>query len=293
VAIASLAGRQHGVISTLQLRELGLTWSGIRRRVVAGSLHPVHRAVYAVGHPNLTKNGRYMAAVLACGPAAALSHRSAADLWDLRRSDGAIEVTVPRSHDGWQGIKVHTSRRLTPGDITLVARIPVTSIPWTLLDLAAVLPRRQLEYTVDRAERLELFDLTAVDDVLARVRGRKGARALREAVAAWCPTRTRSELEERFVELLRSSDFSLPQVNVLVQGDKYTHEVDAYWPEHRLVVELDGFEFHRTRRDRERDAAKTADLELAGHRVMRLTWDEVTAHARRTERRLSALTSKC
>jgi hypothetical protein len=140
---------------------------------------------------------------------------------------------------------------------------------------------------IDRAERLRIFDLAAVVDVLDRANGRRGARALRRAVAAYEPSTQRSELERRFRKLLKTApDIPRPSFNALVDGEIGTHEVDAYWPEDKLAVQLDGFEFHRTRRDRERDAASDADLELAGHRVMRLTWDDAAVHGERTLRRL-------
>lgn len=148
------------------------------------------------------------------------------------------------------------------------------------------MPARDLARAVDRAERLELFDLSAVEDVLGRARGRRGAAALRHAVAAWRPSHTLSELEDRFLELVAGAALPRPLTNVLLDGESGTHEVDAFWPEHRLVVQLDGFAFHRTRRDRERDAAADADLELAGHIVKRLTWDDVVVRSDATERRL-------
>jgi very-short-patch-repair endonuclease len=155
-----------------------------------------------------------------------------------------------------------------------------------LLDLASVLGERDLSYALDRAERLQLFDLTSVEEVLDRARGRRGAKILRNALSAWRPADVRNDFEARLHELVRNIGRSPPQANVLVQGERYTHEVDAYWPSKKLVVECDSFDYHRTRRDRERDATKDADLELVGIRVMRLTWDDVTVHAVRTKRRM-------
>ena len=131
------------------------------------------------------------------------------------------------------------------------------------------------------------FDLKAINDVLERANGRRGARALRRAIAAYEPSTQKSELERRFKKLLETTaDIPTPLFNAAVEGEQSTHEVDAFWPQHRLAVQLDGFEFHRTRRDRERDADSDADLELAGNRVMRLTWDDVAMHGERTLRRL-------
>jgi len=135
--------------------------------------------------------------------------------------------------------------------------------------------------------RLGLFDLTDVVEVLERTRGRRGAKMLRRVVDAHRASTQRSELERRFKELLQTAaDIPSPFFNALVDGETGTHEVDAYWSTQRLAVQVDGFEFHRTRRDRERDAASDAHLELAGHRVIRLTWDDATVHAERTLRRV-------
>ena len=283
-----MAGRQYGVISSGQLRELGLDWHAIRRRVAAGALHPLHGGrVYRTGLAPLPRNGVYLASVLACGPEAWLSHRAAADLWGLRPNTSRLEVTVRQSAGRVQGVEVHRSRMLAPVDFTTREGIPVTTVARTLLDLSAVVRPPDLEKAIDRAERSHLFDLTAVVDVLQRARGRKGARALRRAIAAYRPSAQKSELERRFRALIENAhDIPTPAFNALVQGEGGTHEVDAVWGAPRLAVQTDGFEFHRTRRDRERDAASDADLELAGYRVLRLTWDDVTVHGPRTLRRL-------
>lgn len=232
-----------------------------------------------------------MAAVLACGPGAALSHLSAADLSGLLATDSRIAVTVLRTRGGPPELEVHTSRCLLPEDIVQRSGIRVTSVPRTLLDIAAVVSQRKLARAVDRAERMGLFDLTAMDHLLLRARGHHGAAALRKAISDWRPRRTRSELEDRFQELLEASALRSPFFNVLLEGENDVHEVDAVWPACRLVIQLDGFAYHRTRRDRERDAATDADLELVGYRVMRLTWNEVTTHRARTTRRLRLLIS--
>src|SRR5918995_5102756 len=139
VALAQLAERQHGVVALPQLRELGLAPSAVRSRVTRGRLHRVHRGVYSVGHPVLSVRGRWMAAVLACGPGAALSHRSAAALWGIRPSARtAIDVTVPRHLRGRAHIDVHHANTVAAGDLTTVDRIPCTTVARTLLDLAAV-----------------------------------------------------------------------------------------------------------------------------------------------------------
>jgi hypothetical protein len=171
--------------------------------------------------------------------------------------------------------------------VTVVDGVPVTSVARTLLDLASILRPPDLEAAVDRAERLGLFDLTPVVDVISRAKGRKGATALRRVLQTYEHSTQKSELERAFKRLLGTAkDVPRPFFNALVDGEAGTHEVDALWEAHRLAAQVDGFEFHRTRRDREKDADSDADLELAGYRVIRLTWDDVTVHGQRTLRRL-------
>ncbi len=283
------AAAQHRVISVTQLRRLGFDKFATRREVERGRLHRVHRGVYAVGVPQLSLRGRYTAAVIACGAGAALSHRSAAHIWGLRpNAAGRLEVTASRQRTKVPGVQVHRTRMLDPVDCTVLDGIPVTSVARTLLDLAAVLRPSDLIVAIDRAERQGIFDLTAVLEVLSRARGRKGARALRRAIAAYEHSTQKSALERRFKQLLESRpDIPTPIFNALVEGESAAHEVDALWEAERLAVQVDGFEFHRTRRDRERDAASDADLELGGMRVIRFTWDDVNEHGDRTLRRVA------
>jgi Protein of unknown function (DUF559) len=286
--IARLAGRQHGVVARTQLFRIGLDRGALARRVAAGTLHPLHDGrVYAVGKSRLTKQGRYLAAVMACGSGARLSHRAAADLWGIRPADLPPEVTVAEVGRDVPGVRIHRSRMLEPNDFTEIAGIPVTSVARTLLDLASVLKPPDLEVVVDRAERLGLFDLAAVVDVLERGRGRKGARTLRKVVAAYEASTQKSRLERDFRRLLETApDIPAPCFNALLDGETRTNEVDAVWAAQRLAVQVDGHEFHRTRRDRERDALSDGDLELAGYRVTRLTWDDVNVNGEKTLRRL-------
>jgi hypothetical protein len=285
--ISELAARQHGVISVAQLRDLGLDRYWVRRRVQSGFLHPMYRGVYSVGIRTASRKGRYMGAVFVCGRGAFLSHRCAADLWGLRPNSTRLEVTTLAKRAGPPGVRVYRSRTLTTQDVTIRDGIPVTSVARTLLDLSAVVPAPDLDRAIDRAERLELFDLTAIEDVLGRANGKKGASALRRAIAAYGPSTQKSVLEKKLKKLLETApDIRPPSFNALIDGESGTHEVDAYWEPRRVAVQVDGFDFHRTRRDRERDSASDADLELAGISVMRLTWDDVTVHAERTLRRV-------
>jgi hypothetical protein len=271
LAIAKLASQQHGVVSHAQLVELGCNRGSLDTRVAGGRLHRLHTGVYSVGHSVLPRWGPFIAAVLACGPGALLSHVSAATLWGLlQNSSSRVHVSAPgRGKHRRAGIKLHLPRSIHPEDRAVREGIPVTSIARTLLDLAAVLPYPRLLRAVEEAERLRLFDLGAVERLLARSRGRKGGRALRSAIAEsvhdvhW----TRSELERRFLGLCRSAGLPQPAVNYWLEG----LEVDAVWLEQKLAVELDGWATHHGRGAFERDRKRDAKLQLAGYRVMRVT----------------------
>ncbi|MGI8804730.1 MAG: type IV toxin-antitoxin system AbiEi family antitoxin domain-containing protein [Thermoleophilaceae bacterium] len=260
--LAELATCQRGVIAYRQLASLGFAAGAIQRRVRAGRLKPLHKGVYAVGHRSLTLHGHWMAAVLACGPGAMLSHRDAAELWGLRESAAAaIDVTaIGRSRHSQPGIRVHRPRSLHPEDRTIRDGIPVTSLARTLLDLAEVLNPRQLDHAVEEAERRRLLDLRAIERLLRRSRGHRGVRPLRKALAGQLPgLGARSELERRFVDLCRDGGLPLPALNTSVE--RFT--VDALWPKERLVVELDSYAFHRTRKAFEGDRERDAVLQLA------------------------------
>jgi hypothetical protein len=256
--------------------------------VAGGALHPLHAGrVYAVAGNPLTTKGKYLAAVMACGTGARLSHRAAADLWGIRPALCRSEVSVPAVAREVSGIRIHRTRILDPRDFTVLDGIPVTSIARTLLDLAAILRPPDLETTIDRAERQGLFDLNAVVDVIERGRGKRGTQALRRILQTYESSTQKSELERAFKHLLEpATDIPAPSFNALIEGEAGTHEIDALWEDHKLAVQLDGFEFHRTRRDREKDALSDGDLELAGYRVMRLTWDDATVNGQVTLRRL-------
>jgi predicted transcriptional regulator of viral defense system len=178
---ARVAARQHGVITTAQLRNAGLVPSGITKRLAAGRLHRIHRGVYAVGHPNLGTEGRWMAAVLACGEGAVLSHRSAAALWRIAAPPAVVDVTVPRGggRARRKGIRLHRSRTLSAANSTLRSGIPVTKPARTLEDLRRVLPGKALAAAVREAEFLGL------------------------AVNGINTDHTRSELEGRFLSICR------------------------------------------------------------------------------------------
>jgi very-short-patch-repair endonuclease len=212
-----------------------------------------------------------MAAVLAAGPDAVLSHRDAAALFSLRTSArGPIEVSVPRRCRR-PGIQAHLAR-LQADEITVEDGIPVTTVARTLLDLAAVLPRQPLKRATEQAEVLRLADRTSLDDLLMRYPTRRGTAALRELRnAGLAETVTRSDLEDRFLAFLDAHDLPAPRVNGLVEG----LEVDFHWRDQRVVVELDGRAAHHTIAAFERDRARDRALQVAGWRVVRITWRQL------------------
>lgn len=273
LAIARLADAQHGVVSLAQLRALGLSSSAVRSRVATGRLHRLHRGVFAVGRRNVTLRGRWLAAVLGCGPGAVLSHRSALELYGAAKPSRRLpSVTVPGVRRKREGIRLHRSSTLTLEDITVVDAVPCTSVARTLIDFVDVARPRELARAVEELERTGLFDGNAVDRVLRKANGRRGAGRLRAALAEWTsPAFTRSEAERRALALIEAAALPRPNVNTFVAG----HEVDLYWPEHRLAVEIDGYAFHSTRQAFERDASRDADLDDAGLRVRRITWRQL------------------
>lgn len=271
-----------------QLVALGVDRHAVSRRVADGRLRPLHRGVYAVGPGPLTPQGTWMAAVLACGLDAVLSHRDAAALWDLRPSHrSSVDVTVPGAHRrSRKRITVHRNQ-IEPQDRTARDGIPVTSLARTLLDLAAVVDAKQVQRAFERAERLHRLDVGAIERVLGRSNGHRGTGILR-ALLGYDPTAAAeavSELERLFLDLVRDAGLPTPQVNVLVEG----YLVDAYWPRARLVVELQGYSFHSGQEVFERDHEKLAALRLAGIDVLPLTHKQVTRKARATAMLLARL----
>jgi very-short-patch-repair endonuclease len=278
-AIGALAARQWGVVARSQLLDAGLSRTVIRARVRDARLLPLHPGVYAVGHAQLRREGHWLAAVLAVGPGAVLSHRDAAGLHDLRPANHArIDVTTAADRRSTARIHIHRTRSLDAQDIATVHGIPVTTVARTLVDLAGQLPRDHLARAVKEAERGRVFDLTAVEAAMARTRGRRGAghQALRDAIeehVALGFSATDSALEDAFLRLVRDGGLPSPAANALIEGFR----VDAAWRAPRVAVELDGWHHHHTRHAFERDRRRDATLTAAGWRVVRFTYRQVTA----------------
>jgi very-short-patch-repair endonuclease len=276
-AVSELAERQHGLAARRQLLALGLSKRAIEGRLERGVFHPMHRGVYAVGFRIRSKEARWMAATLACGPDAVLSHWSAAGLWGLRRgSSQAIEVTRAK---GWRAPGAVVAHRAAPPDDerTVVDGIPVTTTPRTILDLAAVASRRQVERALNEVEVRRLTDRLSIPDLLARYPGRPGTVVLRELLDEDTERDgvTENDFEESLVPLLDSYGLPRPRFNADIAVGERFFRADCLWRKERLIVELDGRAAHGTRKafegDRERDRLLMAD----GWLVMRMTWRQL------------------
>ena len=270
-SVWTLARRQYGVVSCAQLLECGVSRDGIKHRARKGRLHRVGRGVYAVGRPELSREGRWMAAVLSCGDGAVLSHESAAALWGLESRERVITLSIPSPRQlRRKDVKVHRVE-LRPQDLRKHRGIPVTSPTRTLIDLAGRASQARIERAVNVADRDNLIDPERLRAAIAERPGLRGVPALRGLLDRRTFVLTDSELERRFLPLAKRAGLPLPETGMLLNGFK----VDFYWRELGLVVETDGLRYHRTaaqqHRDRERDQAHTA----AGLTPLRFTHAQV------------------
>jgi very-short-patch-repair endonuclease len=272
-SVWALVKAQHGVLARGQLLELGFSAEWIRHRLATGRLHRVWRGVYAVGRPQLTQPGRWMAPALACGPDAVLSHTSAAALWEIRaRPEREIHISVPaRTRHHHQGLVVHRRSTLDEDEVTRHHGIPTTTLVVTLIDIAPTLTRDQLEAAVNEADKRGLTTPDQLRATLDEVLPRPGTATLRRTLDEHTFTRTDSHLERRLLRLVRQAGLPKPLTQQHVNG----HRVDFYWPNLKLVVETDGLTYHRTpaqqAADRLRDQAHTA----AGLTTLRFTHAQV------------------
>jgi hypothetical protein len=248
----------------------------IGRRVVEGRLHRVYAGVYAVGHVPLTQKARWMAAVIACGQGAALSHLDAAVLWGFYNLLGRlIHVTVKwqRSIDG---LIVHRTRRLDPDEVTTKDGIPVTTVARTFVDLTDLLNEDRLLRALREAEYQRLLDLDSVNAAVERAHGRRNLKALKEAIAQHRPGQIiRGELEHRFAELRRSAGLREPETNVPLAVNGTTYVIDCLWREEGIAIELDGRDGHARELAFEADRRRDAALTAMGLRLLRFTWQRV------------------
>jgi predicted transcriptional regulator of viral defense system len=284
------------VIALEQLRRIGLSASAVRSRVEEGSLLRLHEGVYAVGHAPLTREGWYMAAVLACGPDAVLSHRSAADLLGIRENRRArIDVTAPgRRGRSPRGIDAHRDGSLATADRTEVDGIPCTSVARTLLDFAGVESLWELRKAVGEAEVKRILDKPVARRLIKRSRGRRGVARFRMVLDEIHPEtrRTRSYLERLFLEMCARAELPRPEVNVPLRVGKDRFKPDFLWRDSGLIFEADSRQFHDTDMKFLDDRRREQRLQLAGWHVSHCTWWEVEHEPRRLAETVRALLAR-
>ncbi|HEY8582060.1 MAG TPA: DUF559 domain-containing protein [Capillimicrobium sp.] len=291
--MAEIAKRQGGTAATWQLRLAGVTAASQRRRVAAGRLHPLLRGVVAVGHPGITREGWWHAALLVAGPGSALSHITAGQARSLVTSSMPfpIHVTVPgaRGRARQDRLRIH-SGHLHPEDVVTFNGLRITSPARTLLDLAEILTLDELVTTLDRAEALRLHHPAALKATIARAHGRRGRRRLREALLITRPQHvlTRSKLEREALALARRHGLPPPEPNARIHG----YEADLLWRDAGLVVELDSRAHHGDAIALDRDHRRDANLQAHGLRVLRFTWRQVLHDDAWVAARIAALLSR-
>lgn len=284
--IDELAARQYGVVSRTQLLTAGVSANAIDHRLRKGRLRRVHRGVYHAG----PITGRYqaeMAAVLGCGPGAALSDRTAAGLWGMLPSnpEAPVDVVGPRSLRGpASGVRLHRRGSLPDDEVAERHGLPLTTPARTVIDLASGIGSYELERALAGALRRDIVAVDAIEVLLTRYPRRKGYRTLRSLLDdARGPMLTRSEAEARFLALLRRGGLDRPRTNAVVNG----LEVDFFWPDRGVVVEVDGFAFHSNRTAFEHDRDRGTLLSAKGNVVLRFTWRQITKEPEKVLVRIS------
>jgi very-short-patch-repair endonuclease len=282
--VERVASTQHGNITHAQLVSAGLTHAGIQRRVAGGVLWPRYRGVYRVGHRAPSVDADYMAAVLACGDGALLCDLAAGHLLRLVKDGPPQPEVVARTQRRIDGVKTRRCRKLETVDDTKVRLIPVTSVPWTLVDLAAVLDADALARACHEAGVRYRTTPASVDAVLARRPTAPGAAVLRSVMRGDVRV-SLSKLESAFLELLREHGLPLPETNRVAGGRR----VDCRWPDHRLTVELDSYRFHNSRYSWDQDRQREREARARGDEFRRYAWHDVFEDPRVMLRDLRAL----
>jgi hypothetical protein len=273
--LAIQASRSHGVVTRRELHLAGITAGQIKGRIEAGALIPVHRGVFRVGHCAPSLEARYMAAVKACGERSLLAGRAAAHLFGLLKGPPSVpEVLAPTQHN-LKGVLTRRRRAIQPEDATTWRGIPVTTIPRTLVDLAALLQEPALARAVHEAEVRHGITPKSVEDVLARRHNWPGSRRLRRVLWGDIPV-SLSRLEAAFIAGVRGAGLPLPETNRPAGGRR----VDCRWPEERLTVELDSYRFHSTRHAWEQDRQREREARARGDEFRRYTWTDVIEQPR-------------
>ena len=282
--LAAVAASQHGVVTRAQLLAVGISESAIERRLRKGVLWRAHLGVYRVGHSAPSLAAQYLAAVFACGQGALLRGRAAAHLVRLvKGSPPAPEVLTPTERHV-PGVRTVRSRRIDPRDRIVYDGIPTTTIPRTLVDLAAWLNAEELALAFHEATVLHHTTPRHVEEVLARRPNAPGAGALRRVIHGDVRVAL-SVIERRFIELLVSAGLDLPETNRNVGGRR----VDCRWPKRGLTVELDGYRFHRSRHAWEQDRRREREAYARGDDFRRFTYGDVMEDPRAMLRELTEL----
>jgi very-short-patch-repair endonuclease len=281
--VATTASRQHGLVTREQLRRLGLSDDAILRWSRGGRIHRVARGVYALGRHSISDRGRIHAAVLACGPGAIVSHRSAAFLLGIGgRLPRVVDVIVP-SQRGREidAVRVHMVPRPAPSELVLVDGIPCTGAARTIVDLAGTYGEREMRETVERAASEKVLDLAGIDAILAGGPRRRGAPCLRRVVEDWREVAAtanfedaRSLFEVKLLPLIAAAGLPMPRVNAPVETAERILEVDLLWPDQRFVVEADSRRHHAIEVAFERDHRRDRELLAARYGFLRVTWRE-------------------
>jgi very-short-patch-repair endonuclease len=282
-----LSRRQHGVIARRQLIELGFHPQAIKHRVAKGRLHPVARGVYAVGRGELSREGRWFAALLSCGQGAVLSHESAAVLWGIRRRERrGIEVSVPSSagRRNRRGVTVHRRNQLSVGEVTRHRGIPVTAPAATIADLALRVGRDATEAIISEADILGLSNPEALRAALDELPRRPGVAFVTKVLDRRTFRLTRSGLERRFLRIVAATGLPVPLTRQMVNG----YEVDFYWPEPGIVVETDSLKYHRTAAKRTRDLRRDHAHAIAKLIPLRFSEEQIAFDAGYVEATLVA-----
>jgi very-short-patch-repair endonuclease len=282
VVIARVAAGQKGMVTSAQLASAGLGGDAVRARVRKGRLHRVFRGAYSLS-PSLMPFAREMAATLACGDGAMVSHRTAGALWGILPPAKEIHVTVPsRSGKSREGIRIH--RPKTPPKRTTRHGVPTTTLDQTLLDLARTEPPDTLERALNEARAQGLTTNRRLLSLAESSATKPGAKNLRAVLHGNDTGFTRSRAERELHRLIDGAGLPRPERNVHVEG----RERDAVWRKQRLVVEVDGYASHGTREAFERDRERDAELAARGWRVVRVTWRQLTGEPTAVAARLGA-----
>jgi very-short-patch-repair endonuclease len=285
-----LARSQYWVITHAQLVEMGFSEDAIRWRVAEGRLHRVHRGVYAVGRPHLTREGQWMAAVLRCGEDAYLSHPSAASLWRVRRDLPGTPIHITLVADVVRtipGIRAHRRPSLPDSDLTTHRGIPVTTPARTLIDLATILTPKQLEAAVNEADVLDLIDPETLRTELDERKGQRGVPTLSTLLDKNTYRLTETELERRFLRIVRRAGLPLPETQQHLAG-----RTDFHWPALKLVVETDAWRYHRTPARQASDNRRMQSHLRAGRTAVRFSHHEIRYEAGRVEELLGELVGR-